>query len=502
MSWINTLNSRSELRDCRLQQEVTDIKFDNPGYVTFKVPGKSFSYSARSNSPIYKRLKQMYDLNSKYGSDGKILMLNDHTFKLDNSRGVFFGNGQAKNKATGKVEKYNTTTGHFASYEPGVKEEEKTEAPKTPVGGDSTRGNKPKGNIPSKTESVPPTTTHTATYTAPGGATGAFGGKGAYAWTTNEWGWNGNKKGTLNSTVASNLKLSGNATAEQAQQFLIDKGYNITKDNVWGKQSQAAYDDYMNKMIASKPASEGLNGEKNNIPLSSPMQFKEAPTKPINTDALTNPKLNLHPGDRTALTMQIRDIKPQYRQYNRSETRDWLRMKNVNPYDLNGSDRRALRNYLSGDTTGKNYDINQLKGLNTKYNWGLKFQQGGQITMNEEQQMQQAFLQYLVKQTGAKSEQELEQVIQKLGEDGLKQAYAQFVQAMQQQQVQAAKFGAKLNYIKHLRGQCPEGMQMQYYKVGGRICKKCMAMEQKGGKAEEEGDVVEQFKKGRKKKCK
>jgi hypothetical protein len=34
-------------------------------------------------------------------------------------------------------------------------------------------------------------------------------------------------------------------------------------------------------------------------------------------------------------------------------------------------------------------------------------------------------------------------------------------------------------------------MQMQYYKVGGRICKKCMAMEQKGGKAEERGDVVE-----------
>jgi preprotein translocase subunit SecF len=127
-------------------------------------------------------------------------------------------------------------------------------------------------------------------------------------------------------------------------------------------------------------------------------------------------------------------------------------MRNINPYDLNGSDRRALRNYLSGDTTGKNYDINQLKGLSTKYNWGLKFQQGGQITMNEEQQMQQAFLQYLAEQTGAKSEQELEQVIQQLGEDGLKQAYTQFVQAMQQQQVQAAKFGAKLNYIKQLKG--------------------------------------------------
>jgi hypothetical protein len=49
----------------------------------------------------------------------------------------------------------------------------------------------------------------------------------------------------------------------------------------------------------------------------------------------------------------------------------------------------------------------------------------------DEQQMQQAFLQYLAQQTGAKSQEELEQIIQQMGEDGLKQAYAQFVQAMQ-----------------------------------------------------------------------
>ena len=479
MSWINTLNGRSELRDCRLQQQIKSIR---DGYVYGP------NDDVKRVNPIF-----INYLNNNKERIGQFRITAKGGLR-DSGRGLtFYGGNRVWNNSTGKKGTWNSKD-YSIIWDSEAPPKKETETKDLKPADSTTGENKPKGNIPPKS-----TTTHTATYTAPAGATGAFAN---YAWKTDKWGWNGNKKGTLNSTVASNLKLSGNATAEQAQQFLIDKGYNITKDNVWGKQSQAAYDDYMNKMIASKPADEALTGEKNNMPLSSPMQFKEAPTKPINMDALTNPKLNLHPGDKTALGMQIRDIKPQYKQYNRSETRDWLRMRNVNPYDLNGSDRRALRNYLSGDTTGKNYDINQLKGLSTKYNWGLKFQQGGQITMNEEQQMQQAFLQYLAEQTGAKSEQELEQVIQQLGEDGLKQAYTQFVQAMQQQQVQAAKFGAKLNYIKQLKGQCPQGMQMQYYKVGGRICKKCMAMEQKGGKAEEQGDVVEQFKKGRKKKCK
>lgn len=126
-----------------------------------------------------------------------------------------------------------------------------------------------------------------------------------------------------------------------------------------------------------------------------------------------------------------------------------------------------------------------------------KKQQGGQINMNE-QQLQQAFLQYLMQKTGAQNEQQLEQVVQQLGEDGLKQAYAQFMQEMQQQQVQAAKFGAKLNYIKKLNGQCPAGMEMHYYKQGGRLCKKCMQAKQNGGELETPSNPIDAFKCGRK----
>lgn len=129
------------------------------------------------------------------------------------------------------------------------------------------------------------------------------------------------------------------------------------------------------------------------------------------------------------------------------------------------------------------------------------FQQGGQLNMNE-QELQQAFIQFLAQKTGAKTQQELEQVIQQLGEDGLKKAYAEFMQIMQQQQVQAAKFGAKINYIRSLRGQCPEGYELQYYKAGGQLCKKCMKKKamQEGGDFPQ--NPVDQFKCGRKMKKK
>lgn len=132
-----------------------------------------------------------------------------------------------------------------------------------------------------------------------------------------------------------------------------------------------------------------------------------------------------------------------------------------------------------------------------------KKQQGGQINMNE-QQLQQAFLQYLMQKTGAQNEQQLEQVVQQLGENGLKQAYAQFMQEMQQQQIQAAKFGAKLNYIRKLNGQCPEGMEMYYYKQGGRLCRKCMQVKQNEEEIEYPSNPIDAFKCGRKikkKKC-
>ena len=156
------------------------------------------------------------------------------------------------------------------------------------------------------------------------------------------------------------------------------------------------------------------------------------------------------------------------------------------------------------EPNGEEYEIlkkrfNEAKSVSNP----SKKQQGGQLNMNE-QELQQAFIQFLAQKTGAKTQQELEKVIQQMGEQGLKQAYAEFMQMIQQQQVQAAKFGAKLNYIRSLRGQCPDGYELQYYKSGGQLCKKCIRKQM----MQEGGDVlqnpVDQFKCGRKikkKKC-
>lgn len=115
--------------------------------------------------------------------------------------------------------------------------------------------------------------------------------------------------------------------------------------------------------------------------------------------------------------------------------------------------------------------------------------------MNE-QQLKEAFMQYLQQKSGAQTQQEFEAYIQQLGEEGLQQEYAQFMQLLQQQQVASRKFGGMLNYIEKLRGICPEGYEMQFFKQGGQICKKCVQkVRMSDGGDFPEDNPVEAFKK-------
>ena len=93
--------------------------------------------------------------------------------------------------------------------------------------------------------------------------------------------------------------------------------------------------------------------------------------------------------------------------------------------------------------------------------------------------------------------------IMEAAKKGDQQAVAIFdmIQNILQQQAQFAKFGAKLNYISSLKGECPEGYEMQYLKAGGKTCKKCVKKCESGKKVAK-SDIIEEFKKGRKvKKC-
>lgn len=57
-------------------------------------------------------------------------------------------------------------------------------------------------------------------------------------------------------------------------------------------------------------------------------------------------------------------------------------------------------------------------------------------------------------------------------EQALEQALTQFLQEMQG--AQKARLGAKLNYLRSIKGSCPEGQELVYFKEGGRVCKKCI----------------------------
>ena len=162
--------------------------------------------------------------------------------------------------------------------------------------------------------------------------------------------------------------------------------------------------------------------------------------------------------------------------YDRTQTRYWLRNHYINPYSMSGAQRRALRYFLNGDTTGQNYNIDLLKDMNTKYNLGISLnKQGGMLTSkyaqggSMEDQVMEAFKQWVAYkiQNGEIQESDLKD------QNKVKQLFQLFQE--EQTKVQSARMGAKLDYINQLNGKCPYGTHLVYYKQGGTVCKRCEA---------------------------
>lgn len=155
---------------------------------------------------------------------------------------------------------------------------------------------------------------------------------------------------------------------------------------------------------------------------------------------------------------------------------------------------QRLFNYL-GDVW--NSRKSEAKPLTLSPGHTTKFQQGG--TMNNQQELQKAFVAYLIQDAQSQgvqiqSEQDLQAYAEQLGEDGIKAKYQEFMQKMQGGVM--ARFGAKLEYYKKLKGVCPEGEELVYFKQGGRICKACQKA-QKGTKVTKKANEVDKFKAGR-----
>lgn len=146
------------------------------------------------------------------------------------------------------------------------------------------------------------------------------------------------------------------------------------------------------------------------------------------------------------------------------------------------------------------------------------FQQGGSVAAQqvaqEQTQQQRAQLEEIFMAI-AKNPKETLMALQKQGVQpqdviALVQKMAETSPAAKEalsalsQMSQFAKNGAKLQYIKRLRGECPEGYEAKSYKIGGKVCKKCEKIEadkcggkaKKAKKCEEGGEspIVSEFK--------
>ena len=123
--------------------------------------------------------------------------------------------------------------------------------------------------------------------------------------------------------------------------------------------------------------------------------------------------------------------------------------------------------------------------------------------MNE-QELQLAVIGYIMAtKKQPKSEQEVQAIAQEVA--SMKQSnpkqYQQLVQMGQQAQQQqagakVAALGSKLNYIKKIKGLCPEGEELVYMKQGGRVCPVCQKKAEKAesGKKLKEMNEVQKFK--------
>lgn len=132
-----------------------------------------------------------------------------------------------------------------------------------------------------------------------------------------------------------------------------------------------------------------------------------------------------------------------------------------------------------------------------------KYQQGGQ-TNDAIMQFVQGIAQTLqadpqqIIQAAQQNPDALKAAVQVYQEtQNMQQAAQTFAQAMQQQ-VQAAKHGAKLRYIKSLKNQCADDEEVVYFKKGGHITCGCKKKENGGqvNKAKSGCSVVNKAKSG------
>lgn len=151
--------------------------------------------------------------------------------------------------------------------------------------------------------------------------------------------------------------------------------------------------------------------------------------------------------------------------FNRSQVRAFMSSKGLDPYAYTGSQRKALRKALNSGQ-----DIKAIFKQWSQDNQPISYNaEGGSLKETTKEQTVEDFKQWVAQklQNGELEKSDLED------KQKLEQLFQSFIK--EQQGVQTAMNGAKLNYINKLNGKCPQGTHLSYYRIGGTLCKKCEA---------------------------
>lgn len=149
--------------------------------------------------------------------------------------------------------------------------------------------------------------------------------------------------------------------------------------------------------------------------------------------------------------------------FNRSQVRAFMSSRGLDPYAYTGGQRKALRKALNSGQ-----DVEAIFKQWSQDNQPISYNAEGGLLKFDDGGTMEDFKKWLSQKL---RKGELEE--SDLSKEKLAQLYQTFKK--EQQGVQTAMNGAKLNYINQLNGKCPQGTHLSYYRIGGTLCRKCEA---------------------------
>lgn len=255
--------------------------------------------------------------------------------------------------------------------------------------------------------------------------------------------WNGNDYNTM---------------LEEEQDYGIGDYFRNFKSNVGNNSNfQLAASNLTSQMMGvfQNPTEGKYAGHNYNIGVYFKPQFNSSATNQLIDQATLPPS-----------AQEISSIHtPVNNNFNRSQVRAFMSQRGLDPYAYTGGQRKALRKALNSGQ-----DIEAIFNQWSQNNQPISYNaEGGSLEGTTKEQMIEDFKQWVAQklQNGELEKSDLED------QKKLEQLFQSFIK--EQQGVQTAMNGAKLNYINKLNGKCPQGTHLSYYRIGGTLCKKCEA---------------------------